>query len=315
MDQALAEQSAGTLIAELHEGTYIIRSAAGAALGAGQGEGTAQAAEEHVGHGSWLNPVAEKIGLPPFVLWTWVAAALLLALSIAGTRRLKRIPERGLGGLLELVVDALIKFTQTALPRDAQRHAPFIGTLFIFILVCNLMGIVPGAISPTGTERLGLNTTVALAMMAFLYTQYWGFRTHGLGYVKHFIGEPWWLFMINIPVHIIGELARPVSLAVRLYGNVGGEDKILLVLAGLWIIGTNPQTSAGGLSVTGDSGWFPGGVFLHFPLTCFAVFTAFLQALVFAALTCAYVAGATEAHREMAEEREEGTAAEAQAAA
>jgi len=148
----------------------------------------------------------------------------------------------------------------------------------------NLMGLVPGFISPTSS----LVMTFALSIPTFIYVQICGFRAHGLKYLMHFVGEPLWLAPINLVVHVIGELARILSLAVRLFGNIFGEDTVIaqLLLMSVAIFGT--------IHVP---------IPLHLPMVLFHIFVSFVQALVFMMLTAAYIAAA-EAH-EGEEHREE----------
>lgn len=214
----------------------------------------------------------------PFVVMTWLICLGLFWLATYVRRRLRRVPEQDFAGFIELCVDSLRNFTRDAIGPGGEEYAPFIATLFLFITLSNWAGLVPGLISPTGVSEgdllLGLNTTISLAVVAILYVHYVAIRKAGLkSYLMHFVGEPWWLFPVNIPIHVVGELARPLSLAFRLFGNVGGEDKVLHFLAVIMFLSAIP---------------------LHVPMTLFAVFTGLLQAYVFTALTCSYIAGFLE---------------------
>ena len=99
-------------------------------------------------------------------------------------------------------------------------------TIALFILVCNLGGIIPGFYSPTAN----LNTNLSMALVVFLLTHIVGVRIHGVKYIKQFMGPVWWMAPLMIPVEIIGHLARPLSLTMRLFGNIFGEDLVLIVL-------------------------------------------------------------------------------------
>ncbi len=223
---------------------------------------------------------------------TWLLCIGLVVLSVATKKRLARVPRKDLAGFMELVVETLRNFTIGAMGPAGAAHAPFIATLFIFITVANWLGIVPGLLSPIGVSEedklTGLNTTVALALVAIVYVHVVAIRTIGLkSYLMHFVGEPVWMAPLNIPIHIIGELARPLSRAVRLFGNIGGEDKVLHLLAILLFLAAVP---------------------LHVPLTLFCVFTGVLQAYVFTALTCSYIAGFLEHHEAHHEDTHAGAA-------
>lgn len=216
-----------------------------------------------------------RVLIQPFVVATWLLCGALILLAVATMRRLSYEPKRDLAGFMELCVEGLCNFTRDAIGPGGEKHVPFIASLFIFIVGANWMGVVPGMVSPVGVSEdpwlTGLNTTVALALVAVGYVHFVAIRTRGLReYLRHYVGEPVWLAPLNIPIHIIGELARPLSLAFRLFGNIGGEDKVLHLLAAVLFLTAIP---------------------LHAPMTMFAVFTGLLQAYVFTALTCSYIAG------------------------
>ena len=151
-----------------------------------------------------------------------------------------------------------------------QRYFSLIGTLGLFILFANLMGLIPIFKSPTSS----MNVTFACAITVFVYYHAQGIREQGLlKYLKHFTGPVWWLAWLFIPVEIINHLSRPLSLSVRLFGNIFGEDTIILILFGLVPF------------------------FVPLPLMCLAIFTSLVQTLVFVMLSCVYIAGAV-AHEE-----------------
>lgn len=218
----------------------------------------------------------------PFAVSTWFMCIALIVLALVVRKRLEFVPRKNLAGFMELIVDVLRDFARGAIGPGGEQHAPFIASLFLFIVTANWMGLVPGFLSPVGASSgdalSGLNTTAALALTAIVYVHYVTIRKIGIKtYLKHFAGEPIWLAPVNVPIHIIGELARPLSLAVRLFGNIGGEDKVLHYLAILLFLAAVP---------------------LHVPMTIFGAFTGVLQAYVFTALTCAYIAGFLAHHDE-----------------
>ncbi|MEN6519583.1 MAG: F0F1 ATP synthase subunit A [Armatimonadota bacterium] len=205
------------------------------------------------------------------VLMSWIAILVLGILAYLGTRRMRRVPGP-LQNVLEFTVDGLFNFIGGIIGPGGRKYAPFIATFFVYILFMNLMGLVPGFRSPTS----GLNMTVALGLLSFFYVQYQAIRQNGfIKYIVHFWGEPWWLGPLMFPIHIIGELAKPLSLSIRLFGNIFGEDKIIIILAGLspFLFG-KPWLK-----------YIP----VQFPMEVFAVFTSFIQALIFTVLTAAYL--------------------------
>jgi F-type H+-transporting ATPase subunit a len=201
---------------------------------------------------------------------SWIVIIVLSLIAYFGTRRLRKIPGP-FQNALELVVSGLFNFIEGIIGPGGRRYAPFIATLFIYILFNNLLGIIPGFRSPTS----GLNMTIALALAAFAYVQYQAIRVNGLwGYIKHFWGDPWWLGPLMFPIHIIGELAKPLSLSIRLFGNIFGEDKIIVILAGMSLYVFKPWIKV---------------IPIQFPMMAFAVFTSFIQALIFTVLTAGYL--------------------------
>jgi F-type H+-transporting ATPase subunit a len=246
--------------------------------------------------GSWLNflyqvrvagrPLLPE-WVPPFTLWAWAVAIGLCIVGIVGTRKRQRIPT-GLQNALETVVEAMNRFFEDLAGPHAARFAPFLGSLFLYILAMNLCGLVPGFLSPTAN----LNTTLGLALVVFFTVQYFGVRYNGLwGYFKHLLGEPWWLFPIMLPVHIIGELARPVSLSFRLFGNIMGEDTVILMFVAMSPIFFKFRLGGVLLGLP---------VPLAVPMMAFAIFTSLIQALVFTVLSGIYLSLVSEYAKEEA---------------
>jgi len=222
----------------------------------------------------------EKI-LPEEVLISLVMTVLLILAVFILTRRLNVRRPSKLQAALELIVTSLQNMAVGLIGPDGLRYLPVVGTLFIYILVLNLGGIIPLWKSATAN----LNVTVALAITTIVYVHYHGIRANGIvGYFKHYMGEPIWMAPLNFPLHIIGELARPISLSLRLFGNIFGEDTVIAILIMLGARMLLPFQ------------------LLMIPL---AIFTSFLQALVFTMLSCVYIAGFV-AHEEHEHEHAHG---------
>ena len=197
-----------------------------------------------------------------------VVAAILVIFALVARSRKEAVP-RGLQNFAEQVVESLNAFTVGIIGPGGERYTPLIGTVFLYILLSNLIGIIPGMHSPTAN----ISVTLALGVIVFLYVQYEGIRTNGpVNYVKHFMGPMPLLTPLMLPVELISEIVKPFTLAVRLFGNIFGEDVILIVLAGL------------GLNLLHVP-----GLPLHFPVLFLSVITAVVQALVFSMLTCIYL--------------------------
>lgn len=199
---------------------------------------------------------------------------VLIIISILATRRLRKIPETAGQGLIELIVTSLNNFVAGIIGPGGEKYTPFVGTIFIYILSMNLLGLIPGFKAPTSS----LSITIAMALVVFVMYNYFGIREVGLlKYLKHLLGEPLWLAPLMLPIHIIGELARPLSLSIRLFGNIFGEETILVILAGM----SFALIRYHGIPVI----TLP----VQFPMMVFAVFTSFVQALVFAMLSTIYI--------------------------
>jgi F-type H+-transporting ATPase subunit a len=118
-----------------------------------------------------------------------------------------------------------------------ERFVPYVTVVFIFILLCNLIGLIPGFITPTSKPWVPLG----VASLTFLYYQYQGIRANGFGYVKQFLGPIWWISWLMLPIEIISHLARVLSLTVRLYANMFASDMVILVFFSLIpIVGSVP---------------------------------------------------------------------------
>jgi F-type H+-transporting ATPase subunit a len=118
-----------------------------------------------------------------------------------------------------------------------ERFVPYVTVVFIFILLCNLIGLIPGFITPTSKPWVPLG----LATLTFLYYQYQGVRANGFGYIKQFLGPIWWIAPLMLPIEIISHLARVLSLTVRLYANMFASDMVILVFFSLIpIVGSVP---------------------------------------------------------------------------
>jgi len=212
------------------------------------------------------------------VVFSLFVALVLSLIAFLATRKKRLIPGPLQNGV-EYVVELLYDFVVGILgPKYGPRYVPYLGTLFIYILAMNLFGLVPFMDSPTSS----LNVTVGLALCTFLYVQYTGIRELGaLGYVDHMAGSPrsaisWCMVPIMLPVHLIGELAKPVSLSCRLFGNVFGEDMLLVAFTSLGVATLSFMHS-------------PVGIPWQLPFLVLALLTSTIQALVFTVLSTIYL--------------------------
>lgn len=231
----------------------------------------------------FLNLLFGKLGLPvvasaeeahtlteyillPHVTYTWVVMLLLLGLAALAVRHLETVPKGG-QNFFEMVVTGIEDFMIGITGEEGRFAFPLIATLGFFILVSNYMGLIPGFFSPTAN----INTTAACALIVVIFTHIIGVKFHGAKYIKHFMGPVWWLTPLIMPIEIIGHVARVLSLSIRLFGNVFGEELvlgILMFLAGLYLA--------------------------PLPMMFLGLFTGFIQAFIFCLLSMMYFAGSIE---------------------
>lgn len=201
------------------------------------------------------NPVAMEILVIIFLLLLF--ALVRTRLSVEEPKALQHVFE-GVHGFIEGQSEEIIG------GHHSDRFTPFLVALAFFILLCNLIGLIPGFESPTSVPVVPLGC----AICAFVYYQAAGFRHHGIAYLKHFMGPMWWLAVIMIPIEIVSHLARMLSLTVRLYANMFAGDMVTMVFFSLLPIGV-PVIFMG----------------LHLGVS-------FLQTYIFILLTTVYLAGA-----------------------
>ncbi len=200
--------------------------------------------------------------------FTWLVMALMTVSAWLVTRRLsaEASPSRW-QNLLEVVVSGMREQIRQVSHQEPGRFLPFVGTLFLFIAVSNLLNVVPGYMAPTGS----LSTTTALALCVFVAVPLYGIVDEGpLRYLGHYV-RPTWLML---PFNIIGEISRIVALAVRLYGNIMSGTVIAAIL----------------LSLT--------PYFFPVVMQLLGLLTGMIQAYIFAILAMVYIASAASAHEQ-----------------
>ncbi len=252
-------------------------------------------------------PIFTIPGVPDYVLYTWVTMAVLIIVSFVATRHLDLVP-RGTQNVMEVVLEQFLALLDDVIGHEGRRYLPLIATLGLYILVANLLGLIPGLMAPTGN----LNTTVACALIVFITYHVIGVRKVGLlPYLKHFAGPllgaelfpnravDFAFKLVLVPlffiIEIFSHLARPLSLALRLFGNMAGGH-ILLAVMFLLTGGMIAWTFSGGIGALGLG--VPGSLLLVaftswflFPLK---LLVALLQAFIFCMLSMLYIAGAVQ---------------------
>ncbi|MBY0469880.1 F0F1 ATP synthase subunit A [bacterium] len=194
------------------------------------------------GHGfNWLSLIPGLDHFPNHVVMAVIVGMVLLVTTAIARVQLLRVMESQGGGIVpeskltfrnffEIVAESLYKLTESVIGHhDTPIYFPVIGTLFIFIFTSNLLGLIPGLLPPTDN----LNTTLALGVFVFVYYNLAGFKSHGISYLKHFLGPILWLAPLLLIIEIASHVFRPISLALRLRGNIMGDHVVLTIFNGL----------------------------------------------------------------------------------
>lgn len=209
--------------------------------------------------------------IPHNLSYGLLVSIILIIISLLIRKSLQLVP-KGFQNFFEVIVDAILKLAEDNIGHKWGRaFFPLLGTMFIFILFSNFMGLVPGFASATAN----VNTNAAMAVPVFFIYQFFGFKVHGIGYIKHFLGPIRSIAALPLMImifftEVMSHLARPLTLTVRLFGNMIAKHLILLVLA----------------------------IILPMVAPCFVlgigIITCLVQALVFTLLSTLYLAGAIE---------------------
>jgi F-type H+-transporting ATPase subunit a len=239
-------------------------------------------------------PVFNTFGIPHHVAFAWLVMAVLIALALAVPRRPSLVPT-GLQNALEAALEFILSLIDDVIGTEGRRFLPLIATLGLFIFASNLLGLVPGFTAPTDN----LNTNLACALVVFFSYHWIGIRKHGLGaYLKHFAGPMPALAPLMIPIELISHFARPLSLTMRLFGNMLGGHILLssffFMTAGLSAWGLGGLAGLLGI-VVGGVGSVASILFTVGFLFPLKILVAFIQAFIFCMLSMLYIAGALEA--------------------
>jgi F-type H+-transporting ATPase subunit a len=199
------------------------------------------------------------------IAYTWLIIVLLAIVSKLATKNLQAVPS-GLQNFMEVVVGGIENMVADTMGEHGKPFFPLIATLAIFILVSNLIGLVPGFFPPTAN----INTTAACAVIVFVTTHVVGIRHHGFKYVKHFMGPILWLAPIMFFIEVIGHFSRVISLTLRLFGNMNGHELVLMIFFGL------------------------APFLVPLPMMLMGILVSFIQAFVFMLLAMIYIQGSLE---------------------
>ena len=225
-------------------------------------------------------PVAAVLGLagievpdplhvvPDYIVMVLIVAVLVAVLLGLASRRPKLVPGPR-QSIAEMIVQMFEGLIVDTVGPEGRKYLPVVGTVGIFVFGCNMIGLVPGFMSPTSK----LNVTLGCALVVFFYYHAQGVKAQGLKYFKHLMGPIPALAPLMIPIEVISHFSRPVSLSMRLFGNIFAEELLIVIMASI----------------------IP--FLLPLPFMAVAIFTSLIQSFVFVLLSCIYIAGAV-AHEE-----------------
>ncbi|MCP3941351.1 MAG: F0F1 ATP synthase subunit A [Desulfobacteraceae bacterium] len=214
---------------------------------------------EMLGMGEWAAAHSQ-------VTYMWLAMIILIFFGWIAGKSVSLVPGTA-QNVFEVVISGLEEFMVTVTGDEGRKSYPLVLTIFLFVLLGNLMGLVPGFFPPTAN----INTTLGLAIIAVLWSHVVGVQRHGIKYIKHFLGPVPAMIPLFLPIELIGHTARVLSLTFRLFGNMAGHELVVGILLGL------------------------GGMFLApLPVMALGAFVCLVQAFVFFLLSTMYIAGAIE---------------------
>jgi F-type H+-transporting ATPase subunit a len=219
-----------------------------------------------VPHGAIGATFLEKL-CAPYLTYSWLVMAFLFIVPKLTLGKLELVPGTG-QNFWEALVSGLLDFFAEHMGRKrAKMLFPVLATLFIYIVLANMIGLIPGFMSPTSN----LNITLAMTIIVWVFHHYLGFRYHGWKYYQHFTGPIVWMAPFMFVLEVIGNLARLISLSMRLFGNILAKEILLGILFML-----------------------AGAFFAPLPVLCLGVLVSLIQALVFVMLSVIYCVGAME---------------------
>lgn len=213
--------------------------------------------------GIGFNP--HKDIIPTHIVMALLVTAIIIFFFKLSVKNLSMFP-----GKMQNALEMYYKFFQNLVDdmigREGRRFIPALGTLGTFIAVSNLIGLLPEMSSPTAN----LNVTAGCALFIFIYYHVQGVKRHGIwGYFKTFTGPNWGLSWLFLPIEIVSHISRLLSLSMRLFGNIFGEDMVIVIISTYLL-----------------------SFIVPLPVMGLAIFTSLLQAFIFVMLSTIYLAGA-----------------------
>ncbi|SEM53350.1 ATP synthase F0 subcomplex A subunit [Syntrophus gentianae] len=203
--------------------------------------------------------------VPDHVTYMWFVMALLIVSALIVRGALELYPGK-FQNVMEVVIGGLNTLVMDTMGPHGKPFFPLIATIALFVLLSNLLGLVPGFGCPTAN----LNTNAAMAISVFVLTHVMGVKVHGAKYVKQFLGPVAWLAPLMLPIELVSHLVRPLSLSIRLFGNMEGGHIVIMVLLIL------------------------APFLVPVPILILKLLICFIQTLVFSLLSMMYIGGAME---------------------
>ena len=212
---------------------------------------------------TWLSQIPFLKGYEDFVLCAFFVGGLLILYSLLSKKSENIIPDEkpSIRGFIELIVEFNRSLVLSVAGKEGEKYTSFVASVFLYILALNLLGLIPGFIPPTSN----INVNAGAAIIVFLYYNYTGFKAHGISYLKHFLGPILPIAPMFLLIELISHVFRPVTLSVRLFGNMFSDHMVLEAFQHLIPVGVP-------------------AVFLFM-----ALIVSFIQAFVFAILAAIYI--------------------------
>jgi len=202
--------------------------------------------------------------IPDYIIMSLIVAVILVVFFGLSARKLSPVPTR-MQSFLEMIIKIFEGQLADTVGEEGKKYAPMIATVGLFIFTCNMLGLIPGFMSPTSK----INVTAACALTVFLYYHWQGIKVQGIfKYLKSFAGPIPALAPLMIPIELISHFSRVVSLSIRLFGNIFAEELLIVVIGSI----------------------IP--FLLPLPFMAISIFTAIIQSFVFVLLSCIYISGA-----------------------
>ena len=208
--------------------------------------------------------VKDPLHLVPDYLVMVIIVILVLSLVLGLLAHKPSLVPSHRQSVAEMIVQMIEGLAVDTIGPEGKKFVPVVGTVGAFVFTCNMIGLIPGFMSPTSK----LNVTIGCALVVFFYYHAEGVKAHGLKYFNQFVGPIPALAPLMVPIEMLSHLSRPVSLSMRLFGNIFSEDLLIVIMASI----------------------IP--YFLPLPFMALSIFTAVIQSFVFVLLSCIYIGGA-----------------------